>query len=568
MKGAEALLKSLKEYEVRHIFGLPGDTSVPLYDALYEMRSEIGHIMTRDERGASFMADAYARVSFRPGVCDAPSGGGALYMLPGIAEAYGSSIPVVAITTDIPAGETGKGTLTELDQQALFAPITKWTVLVTDSRRIPEMVRKAFRVATGGRPGPVHLGIPKDVLEGKVEAEIRAETECSTYPSRRTHPDPTAVAKAADLLVRAGRPVMVVGGGAVVSQAWGEVAELAELIGFPVGTTLTGKGAVREDHPLSLGVVGDNGARPYANRVVEEADLVLFVGCKTGSVSTRRWRIPRPGTRIVQIDVDPTEVGKNFETEVGVVGDAKFALRDLIDRAKTVLKRRAIKNVSRVAEIRAFAKEWLDQVAPKMRSESIPIKPQRVMKELRETLPKDSLVVADAGTGTSFGAAYLDNLQPGRSFICFRAHGGLGYAVPGAIGAKLAAPHRTVIGLSGDGGFAFSVGELETARRAKIPFTVIVFNNGSFGWIKTLQRLYYGERYMSVDFSDLDYAKVARSFGCRGIRVERPNEVREALKTAFSSGEPTIIDIVVEPLESELPPVQTWIDDANRMMRR
>jgi acetolactate synthase-1/2/3 large subunit len=266
--------------------------------------------------------------------------------------------------------------------------------------------------------------------------------------------------------------------------------------------------------------------------------------------------------------VDPTEIGKNFETEVGVVGDAKFAISDLIDQVKTVLRRRAPKKGSRAAQIRALAKEWLDQVAPKMRSESIPIKPQRVMKELRETLPKDSLVVADAGTGTSFGAAYLDNLQPGRSFICFRAHGGLGYAVPGAMGAKLAAPHRTIVGLSGDGGFAFSIGELETSRRARTPFTVIVFNNGSFGWIKTLQCLYYGKRYVSVDFSDLDYAGVARSFGCRGIRVERPNEIREALKTALSSGEPTIIDMIVEPLESELPPVQTWLDDADRMKRR
>jgi len=568
MNGAEALLKCLKEYEVRHIFGLPGDTSVPLYDAVYQTRDKIRHIMTRDERSASFMADAYARVSFKPGICDAPSGGGALYMLPGIAEAYGSSIPVVAITTDIPVGETGKGTLTELDQQALFTTITKWTTLVTDSRRIPEMVRRAFRVATGGRPGPVHLGIPKDVLDGKVEAKIRAEEECTAYPSRRNHPDPTAVGKAAKLMVKAERPVIVVGGGAIISQAWGEVTELAELLGVPVGTTLTGKGAIREDHPLSLGVVGDNGARPYANKAVEEADLVLFIGCKTGSVSTRRWRIPRPGTRIIQIDADPTEIGKNFETEVGVVGDAKFAISDLIGQVKTALRRRAPKKGSRAAQIRALAKEWLDQVAPKMRSESIPIKPQRVMKELRETLPKDSLVVADAGTGTSFGAAYLDNLQPGRSFICFRAHGGLGYAVPGAIGAKLAAPHRTIVGLSGDGGFAFSIGELETSRRARTPFTVIVFNNGSFGWIKTLQCLYYGKRYVSVDFSDLDYAGVARSFGCRGIRVERPNEIREALKTALSSGETTIIDMIVEPLESELPPVQTWLDDADRMKRR
>lgn len=567
MNGADALLRSLSKYDVKHVFGLPGDTSVPLYDALYQMRDEIRHVLTRDERSAAFMADAYARVSFKPGVCDAPSGGGALYMLPGIAEAHGSSIPLLAITTDIAVGETGKGTLTELDQCALFDSITKWTSLVTDSGRIPEMVRRAFRVATSGRPGPVHLALPKNVLDGKVEAKIRAEKECLVYPSRRTHPDLAAIKRAADLLVKAEKPVIVAGGGVIISQAWEELTELAELLGIPVGTTLTGKGSISEAHPLSLGVVGDNGARPYANKTVEEADLVLFVGCKTGSVSTRRWRIPRAGTKIVHIDVDPSEIGKNFETEAGVVGDAKLALKELIDCLETTIKRGAPKRGSRAARIRDLAREWLDQVAPKMSSESTPIKPQRVMKELRETLPKNSLIIADAGTGTAFGAAYIDNLQPGRSFICFRAHGGLGYAVPGAIGAKLAAPDRTILGLSGDGGFAFSLGELETARRERIPFTVIVFNNGSFGWIKTLQWLYYGERYKSVDFSPLNYADVASSLGCRGIRVERPTEIREALRTAFSSDETTVIDMIVEPLQSELPPVQTWVDDAERTKR-
>lgn len=563
MRGAEVLVKTLEAYDVKHVFGLPGDTSVPLYDALYNAQPGIRHVMARDERSAAFMADAYARVSFKPGVCEGPSGGGATYILPGVAEAYKSSIPLIVLTTDISLQYVNKGMLTEIDQVSLFRPVTKWSSQLAHAGKIPEALRRAFRVATTGKSGPVHLSLPKNVLEEEAEAEIYAEDKCKSYPSHRRHPDPEDVKRAAALLLKAERPVVVAGGGVIISQAWSELVELAKLLGLPVATTITGKGSIPEDHPLSLGVIGENGGRPYANRLVEESDLVFFMGCKTGSVATRKWTTPPPGTKIIHSDVDPEVMGNNYPTEVGLLGDAKLVLQDLVETLRIRLKGGKFEKTERLEEIRRLAEEWREAFTSKMRSDSTPIKPQRVIGELREALPRDCILVVDAGTGTPFASSYFDILSPGRGFVCFRAFGQLGTAVPGCIGAKTAAPSRAVVGLSGDGGFTFSVGELETARRVGVDFTVLIFNNGCFGWIKALQHLYCDARYISVDFSDIDYSRVAEAFGCRGIRVERPGELEEALRAALKSGGPTLIDVVTEPLHSELPPVAPWIEKSS-----
>ncbi len=560
MRVAEAIVRLLEAHGVEYIFGVPGDTTMPLYDALYDAPAGIRHILARDERSASFMADVYARLSSRPGVCEGPSGAGATYILPGVAEAHASSIPVIALTSDTPLKSDHKGVLTELDQEALFAPVTKWRTRIKVPQKTAELLQRAFRIATSGRPGAVQITLPHDVLDQEIDSiQFGAQEENKTYPAFRTRPDPAMAQRAADLLAEAQRPVMVAGGGAASSQAWEEVTRLAEALTMPVGTSINGKGSIAEDHPLSIGIVGGNGARPYANRLVAAADLVLFVGCKTDSVTTLNWTLPSPsdGVTILHIDVDPKEIGNNYPTAVGLVGDAKLALADLLEALSATQGERH-PNEARLAEISTLAGKWWDAVRPKMESDSVPIKPQRVMKELAEALPRDSVIVADAGTGTPFTSAFYKS-PAGRYVIIPRGYGGLGYALPGVIGAKLARPASTVIGLMGDGSFGMSVGEMETIARLKLPVTILQFNNSCFGWIKTLQHLYYDDRYVSVDFSDdTDHAAIARGFGLLGVRVEKPSELSPAIREAIRSGTPTFIDVVTESEASELPPVHKW----------
>ena len=554
LDGGRLLVEMLKAYGVRYVFGVPGDTGLAFYDALRRAKGEVTHVLARDERSAAYMADVYARVSFRPGVCEGPSGAGATYLASGLAEAHASSIPVIALLSDTPVGREDCNVLTALDQPALFKPITKWTTLVKDPGRIPAAVRQAFRVATSGRPGAVQLTLPMDVLAHTAEApSLHAEEACRSYPAYRTRPDPGAVEQAAALLANARRPVIVAGGGAVTSGAWAELAALAEAAGAPVGTSICGKGAIAEDHPLSMGVVGGNGGRPYANAILAEADLVLYVGCKTDSVTTENWSLPNVarGQAIVHLDVDPTEIGRNYETAAGLAGDARLGLADLVAALQA---RAAGPRPNPLRECQGEVAAFWAEFQAKAAATTAPIKPQRVIQALARLLPADSIVVADAGTPTPFAAAYLSS-QAGRRVIIPRGYGGLGYALPGVLGARLASPGAAVVGLLGDGSFAMSAGELETIGRLGLPVTLIQFNNACFGWIKVSQELFHDGRCFGVDFSDVDYAGIARGFGLEAVRVEDPAEVEPALRRALASGCPTFVDIVTECETSEMPPV-------------
>jgi acetolactate synthase-1/2/3 large subunit len=558
LDGGQLVVEMLKAYNVRYVFGVPGDTSLAFYNALCEARGKINHILARDERSAAFMADVYARVSFRPGVCEGPSGAGATYLASGLAEAHASSIPLVALTSDTPVADEGRNVLTALDQPALFAPITKWRTLVKQTEQIPDAMRQAFCAATSGRPGAAQLTLPSDVLAGKASPLLlQAEVPCRCYPAYRTRPDPSAVEQAAELLVQAEQPVIVAGGGAVTSGAWEELTALAETLGAAVGTSICGKGAISEYHPLSLGVIGDNGGRPYANAMLRAADLILYVGCKTDSVTTERWSLPPRHTKrtIVHLDVDPGEVARNYPAAVGLVGDAKLGLVDLLaavqDKGGT-LRPQALGH--KAEEVAAF---WADFEA-KAAASTVPIKPQRVIQSLARLLPAGSIVIADAGTPTPFTAAYLRS-EAGRKVIIPRGHGGLGYAIPGVVGAKLAQPEATVVGLMGDGSFGMSAGELETIARLGLPVTIIQFNNACFGWIKTLQHLYQDGRYFGVDFAaDTDHVAIARAFGLQGIRIEDPRAVEPVLREVLAAERPTFVDILTECETSELPPVSKW----------
>jgi len=558
LNGGQLAVEMLKAYGVSVLFGVPGDTSLVLYDALCQARGEIRHVLARDERSAAFMADAYARVSSRPGVCEGPSGAGATYLASGLAEAHASSISVVALNSGIPLLNEDRNVLTALDQPALFAPVTKWCALAKRAERIPDIMRQGFRMATSGRPGAVQVTLPMDLLADEVQTpSLHAEDACRSYPAYRTRPDPAAVAQAADLLGRAERPVLVAGGGVVTSGAWAELTALAVALGAAVGTSITGKGAVAEDHPLSMGVVGGNGGRPYGNSLLRTADLILYVGCKTDSVTTVGWTLPPLTTPqiILHLDVDPGEIGRNYHTAVGLVSDAKLGLADLLVAVRALgVPPRPNPLAGLTGEIAAF---WGD-FETKAAAVTTPIKPQRVIQTLARTLPQDSIVVADAGTPTPFTAAYLRS-PAGRRVIIPRGYGGLGYAIPGVLGAKLARPQATAVGMMGDGSFGMSAGELETVGRLGLPVTLILFNNACFGWIKVGQQLSHSQRCFGVDFSpDTDYVQIARGFGLRALRVEEPQEVEPALQQALAADCPTFIDIVAECETTELPLVEKW----------
>jgi acetolactate synthase-1/2/3 large subunit len=560
MQGAKALVQVLAESGVRHIFGLPGDTGMAFYDALSCVRGDIHHVMTRDERSASFMADVYARVSGRLGVCEGPSGGGATYIVPGVAEAQGSAIPLLCLTTDTPVGQHGRGVLTELDQEALFRPVTTWNTRVNSAETMAEATRRAIRMATAGRPGATHLSLPTDSLEGETpEASVYGVPEFGSAPAMRVAPDPSLIERAAIALSGANRAVIIAGGGVLASAAWSELTRLAEELNIPVATSINGKGSIAETSPVSIGVIGGNGARPYANACVADADLVLYVGSRTDSTTTCHWTLPdiSQPPDVIQIDVAPFEVGNNYPLLVGLTGDAKLtlaALFEAIDRPAGVAER----NLPRILQLQAERDRYWADIDRQAATLSQPIKPAQLVRAMRAALDDDTLIVADPGTPTPFLSAQFELRRPGRTTVIPRAHGGLGYAIPGVVGAYYASPEKRIIGMTGDGSFGMSVGELETISRYGLPIVLIQCSNGSFGWIKELQHLYHGDRYFSVDFNPVDYAAIARGFGFRAQQVTDPEDLQSALRTALADGGPYYLDVVTESPITETPPVAAW----------
>ncbi len=560
MQGARALVEVLAGSGVRHVFGLPGDTGMPFYDALRDVREQITHIMTRDERSASFMADVYARVSGKLGVCEGPSGGGATYIVPGVAEAQGSAIPLLCLTSDTPVSQQGRGVLTELDQESLFRPVTKWNSRVASAATMAEATRRAIRMATAGRPGATHLALPTDSLEDETpDTSVYGVPEFGSAPSMRVLPDQVLIERAAAELAAAERAVIVAGGGALTSNAWDELTAMAEALNIPVATSINGKGSIAETRDVSIGVIGGNGARPYANTCLKEADLVLYVGSRTDSTTTCHWTLPAQenAPKVIQIDVEPFEIGNNYPLVVGVVGDAKLtlaAMLEAIPRQAAVANR----NFPRVERLVAERQRYWADVARQAEIKSQPIKPALVVRALRNVLDDEAIIVADPGTPTPFLSAQYELRRPGRTTVIPRAHGGLGYAIPGVVGAWYGAGGRRVVGMTGDGSFGMSVGELETITRLGLPIVIIQCSNGTYGWIKELQHLYHDDRYFGVDFNPVDYAAIARGFGFRADQVTDPGQVERAVRDALADGGPYFLDVVTESPVTETPPVAAW----------
>ncbi|MGE0813069.1 MAG: thiamine pyrophosphate-binding protein [Vicinamibacterales bacterium] len=560
LTGAQAAVRLLDLYGVRHIFGLCGDTSLPFYDALATMPHGITHVLARDERSAAYMADGYARVSGRPGICEGPSGGGATYLLPGLVEANESSAPVLGITSDVPVASRGRYPLTELDQESLYRPLTKWNTVCDRADQVPHAFRTAFRQMTTGRPGAVHLGLPFDVLKQPVPAsDLWVQNDHAACPAWRSAPAPDAVDGAAEAILAARRPVFICGGGVVTSGAEAALARLAALVDAPVCTTVTGKGSLADTHPLAVGVVGLNGGVVATRAVVQQADLVVFAGCRAGSTTTERWTIPSRDVPIVHVDVDPAAIGANYRTAHALVGDARLALDALADRVAAALGPAGSGRLGAAAIAAAARQAKFDAFERLAADTSRPIRPERVVAALNRVLPDDAVVVADPGTPCPYLSAYYHVRGPGRRFLTNRAHGALGYSMAAALGAWHADPGRRCVSVMGDGSFGFAVGELETVTRCKAPLLMLVLSNATYGWIKASQKASYGARYYSVDFSATDHARVAAAYGVRSWRVEDPETLDAVLRQALEHDGPTLVDVVTQPLQDAAAPVLQWM---------
>ena len=560
LNGAQAFVRMLQEYDVKHIFGLCGDTSLPFYDALATLDHGMQHILTRDERSAGYMADAYARVTHKVGVCEGPSGGGATYLLPGLVEANESSIPVLGITSDVPVTSRGKYPLTELDQEALYKPLTKWNTTIDLAEQIPSAVRNAFRAMTTGKPGSAHICLPHDVQKHPVsKSDIWAQKEHSEYPAQRYVANRKDISAASKLILEAKCPVFISGGGVINSGAEKILQDIVELLNIPLCTTVSGQGSLAGTHPLNAGVVGANGGVMATREVVNSADLVFFITCRAGSTTTENWRYPSKTIPIIHLDVDPETIGANYPTAVALVGDAKLTLEELFQELKSNLQTRTQNCVDGKAVVAITKADKFESFLKLANSDDTPILPERIVHSLNKLLPKDAIVCADPGTPCPYFSAYFLSDVPGRHFITNRAHGALGFAMSAAIGAAVGRPQSKCVAVMGDGSFGFTVGELETITRYKLPVLMIVISNSVYGWIKASQKSGYDKRYYSVDFNRTDHAKVAQAYGVRSWTVNDPQQLEAILKQAIECGEPALVDIISQPLQDAAAPVSQWM---------
>jgi acetolactate synthase I/II/III large subunit len=553
--GAEILVECLVQAGVSHVFGLPGDTGISFYDALYRRQDAIQHILVRDERHGAVAADAYARCTNQVGVVEASSGGGVTYLLSGLGEPFAASVPVLSITSDIRSSSKGSNAITEIDQELLFAAVTKWRATVRSAADLPRLVAEAITNATSGRPGPVSLIIPEEVFDERAEVMVSASL-VPHLPGEKPVASEYRLREAAELLRNARRPAILAGGGVHLAEAWEALRDLAESAGIPVATSIHGKGAFAESSPWSLGVVGANGARPYSNAYLAEADVVLLVGTRANATDTNAYRGPARGqARVIHIDIDGERAGRNYPGSLALVGDARVILEQLGDLVGAV---ESARSEQLLAEIAAGREEWHAlEATPRPVAEGL-LDPREVVRSVARLAGPDVTLVGEPGTATPNIAAYWEVATAGRRILIPRGHGAMGFAIPGAIGAALARPGEPVIGITGDGSFAMACGELETACRLKLPIIYLQFTNASFGWIKMLQHLYSEGRYFNVDPGPIDAVLVARGMGLVAHRATSLAHFVELFTDALASGRPTYIDIPVPDEIALTPPVAPW----------
>ena len=545
MSGAQFLAETLSGYRVTHYFFMP--VSVP--EAMPEFdRVGITPVMAHSEKGAAYMADGYARVSGRVGVCGAQSVG-ALNLAAGLQDAYLGCSPVVALTGRLPQIMQQRNAYQEVDHTASFETVTKYNVTITSVEELPLFLRQAVREATSGTPGPTHVDLwgiaGGDVMRGEAELEVVVEEAFRRTPAFRPEPDEASIRTALTELANAERPVIVAGGGVRSSRARAELIELAERLQVPVITSISAKEVFPYDHPLAVGIAGLY-SRECANRTLAEADLVFFIGSHTGGQITNDWRLPRAGTRVIQLDINQAELGRSFPVAAGLQGDARAGLRKLIDNIPDGPSgEEGEERAGWVRHVRDSVRTWRDEVAPLATSEQLPMRPERLCTELTRLLPEDAVLVSDTGHSGIWTGTMMDLTSPEQSYI--RCAGSLGWALPAAIGAKCAAPDRPVVCFTGDGGMWYHLTELDTAARYGINTVTIVNNNASLNQEQALnERIYAGQTPDSDrlwKLNDADFAAIAETMGCLGVRIDEPAELDEALERALAADRPVVIDV-------------------------
>ena len=554
MTGSRLLAEMLHGYGMTHVFHVP----TILMDVLAEL-DDLGvrKIMTHGEKAAAYMADGYARASGRPGLCMAQQIG-ASNLAAGLRDGFMACSPIVALTGGSTIQSRYRHAYQEVEDFSQFDALTKVNVQVDDLARLPDLVRQAFRAATSGAPGPVHLrlrGLHGDLTESTTDLRPLVEKQFAAVPPFRPAPEPELVRKAVDLLAKARKPIIVAGGGVVASQAQTELVALAEKLQIPVATSLNAKGAILDAHPLSVGVVGVY-SRACANRAVAEADLVFFAGSRTGGQVTVNWKIPVQGTPVIQLDIDAHELGRNYPNALSLLGDAKVALQQMLAAAPGAPPAAAKAWVARVRELAA---EWRAQAEPMRSSSAVPLRPERLCKEITEALPADGVVVSDTGHAGMWTGQMIDMTHAGQRYI--RCAGSLGWGLPGAMGVKCALPNRPVVLFTGDGGLYYHLAELETAARFGINLVVVVNDNSSLNQeIPLVAEAYKGKNGRRPDEiwrfqKGVDLSRVAEELGCKGFRVTKPGELKELLPRAIALGRPVVIDAVSD--ENALAP-KAW----------
>ncbi len=544
MSGGMALAEMLKVAEVGPMFGMGGFQLLPFYEACRVLG--LKHFLINDERCGAFAADAYGKITNRPAVADGTLGPGATNLVTGLVESLNAGIPMIVIVGDANREHAWKNMTQEARQLEVLRPVVKEVIRVEVIKRIPEHVRRAFAVATSGRPGPVLIDVPEDIAHGEFDFDVTdfwVDPGTRQAQARRSRPDASDVERAVEILRRAKRPILLAGGGVHISQAYDAVLALATEHGIPVAHTMSGKGAIACTSPLSAGLFGRYDR--IANDLIAKSDCLLVVGCKLGEIATKRFSLIPPKTPLIHIEIDPTEIGRTTKADVALVGDARLAVTDLhtaLGKAKPGARK------DYLAEIPKAMAAWKDGARDRMESKESPINVGRLMGELNKAMPAAGVVVADGGFAAHWGGLMFDTKQAGRHFLPDRGFASIGYGVPGGIGAQLAVgPKRRVVSLTGDGGFNMSLGELETARRLGANFVAVVFNNAASGYVKALQHAVYGPgSYQSSELIEMDYATIAKGFGCHGIRVDDPEKLAAALQEGLANtSTPTVIDAIV-----------------------
>ncbi|GFO97977.1 acetolactate synthase large subunit [groundwater metagenome] len=541
MSGAKAIIESLRRENVEVIFGYPGGAVLPLYDELYD--ADIRHILVRHEQAAAHAADGYARATGKVGVCLATSGPGATNLVTGIATAYMDSVPIIAITGQVPRPLIGNDAFQEANITGITLPITKHNYLVQDTKDIPRIFKEAFYIAGTGRPGPVLIDVPKDTQVETIEFEYPQEVKLRGYKPTYTGNE-QQVKKAASLIIKAEKPIFYVGGGIIISNATEELHALAECIMAPVTTTLMGMGAFPSAHSLSVGMLGMHGTR-YANYAVQESDLIIAVGVRFDDRVTGKISAFAPNAKIIHIDIDPAEIGKNVRVDVPIVGDAKNILKALLK----FVKQEQPKTEAWTKKIAGWKKEF-----PLTYKKDNFLRPQFVVEQISEVCP-DAIIVTEVGQNQMWAAQFFNYKNP-RTFISSGGLGTMGYGFPASMGVKIGRPESTVIDIAGDGSFQMNSQELATVVQEDIPVIVAVLNNGFLGMVRQWQELFFNRRFSATCLEgSVDFVKLAEAYGALGMRAAKKGDVKDVIKEAVKSERPTVIDFVVEREENVSPMV-------------